>query len=129
MATLAHDVCNAHKASLFYIKTYWQSFYRVFPTMGMGSPHFNQKFAHSPPPHQILILSHQKSIQPNKKIKTFLAVVIVPVPFLFVLISYSFKTQIMLILIFIDVQYSKNAVLALNNFQIIKITPPQVLTT
>ena len=51
---------------------------------GWGSPPTNQKFGHSPSPRQILIPSHQKSIRPNKRIKTsFLAVVIAPVPFLF----------------------------------------------
>ena len=40
MATLAHDVCNVHGASSLFIKTFWQSLYRVFPTKGMGeSPH------------------------------------------------------------------------------------------
>ena len=33
------------------------------------SPPTNQKFAHSPPSHQTFIPSHQKSSQPNKKIK------------------------------------------------------------
>ena len=75
MATLAHDVCDVHGASSLYIKTCWQSLYRVFPTGGMaGSPPTNQKFAHSLPPHEIFITSHQKSSQPNKKVKTsFLA--------------------------------------------------------
>ena len=50
--------------------------------MGVGSS-TNQKFAHSPPPHQIFVPSDQKLTQPNKKIKTsFLAVAIAPVPFL-----------------------------------------------
>ena len=84
MATLAHDVCDVHGASSLYMKTCWQSLYGVFRTGGMGESPNNKKFAHLPPPHQIFIPSHQKSIQPNKKIKaSVLAVVIVPVPFLF----------------------------------------------
>ena len=84
MATLAHDVCDVHGASLLYIKTCWQGLYRVFPTNVWGSFPTNQKFAHSPPPHQICIPQHQMPIQPNKKIKmSFLAVVIAPAPFLF----------------------------------------------
>ena len=67
VATLAHDVCDMHGAFSLYIKTYWKSLYRVFPYGGWGSPPTNHEFAHSPPPHQILIPSHQKSIQPNKK--------------------------------------------------------------
>ena len=40
MATLAHDACDVHGASLLYIKTCWQGLYRVFPTGRMGeSPH------------------------------------------------------------------------------------------
>ena len=39
MATLEHDVCDVHGASLLYIKTCWQSLYMVFPTgEGWGSP-------------------------------------------------------------------------------------------
>ena len=57
-----------------------------------GCPTTNQKFAHSTPPHQIFIPSPQKSIQPNKKNISFLAVVTAPVPF-FVLILYSFETR------------------------------------
>ena len=84
MATLAHDVCDVHGAFSLYIKTCWQSLYRVFPTGGWGSPSTNKKFAHLLPPHQIFIPSYQKLIQPNEKIKTlFLVVVIAPVPFLF----------------------------------------------
>ena len=83
MATLEHDVCDVHDASSLYIKTCSQSLYRVFPTEGIGeSPH--QPTICSFTPHQIFIPSHQKSIQPNKKLKTsFLAVVIAPVPFSF----------------------------------------------
>ena len=114
MATLAHDVCDVHGASSLYIKTCWQSLYRVFPTGRMGqSPHHKKKkkFAHSPPPHQIFISSHQKSIQPNEKIKGSFSCTI------FALIySYSFKTQIMLIFLLIDVQYSQNAVFSFENF-------------
>ena len=83
MATLAHDVCDVHGASSLYIKTCWQSLYRISLLGGWGSPPTNQKFAHSPPPNQIFIPSHQKSIQPNKKITSLLAIVIAPVPFLF----------------------------------------------
>ena len=52
MATLAHDVCDVHGASSLYIKTCWQSLYRVFPTGGMGeSPHQPKicSFTPSPP--------------------------------------------------------------------------------
>ena len=81
IATLAHNVCDVHGGSSLYIKTYWQSLCRVFPTGGKPK----QKFAHSPPTHQIFIPSYQKSIQLNKKLKTsFLVVVTAPaVPFLF----------------------------------------------
>ena len=68
MATLEHGVCDVHGASSLYIKNCWQSLYRVFPIGGMDeSPPTNQKCAHSPPPHQIFVPSHQKSSQPNKK--------------------------------------------------------------
>ena len=84
MVTLAHDVCDVHRGSSLYIKTCWQSLYKVFPTGGMGESHTNQRFALLPPPHKIFIPSHQKSIQSNKKIKTsILAVVMAPVSFLF----------------------------------------------
>ena len=52
MATLAHDVCDVHGAFLLYVKTCWQSLYRVFPTGGMGeSPHQPKicSFTPSPP--------------------------------------------------------------------------------
>ena len=84
MATLAHDVCDVHGASRLYIKTWCKVYTGLSLLGGWGSPPTNQKFGHSPPPHQIFIPSHQKSIQANKRIKTsFLAVVIAPVPFLF----------------------------------------------
>ena len=60
MATLAQDVCDVHRASLLYIKTCWQSLYRVSPTGGMGESPQQQKIC--------------SFTQPNKKIKTsFLA--------------------------------------------------------
>ena len=52
MVTLAHDVCDVHGAFSLYIKTCWQSLYRVFPTGGMGeSPHQPKicSFTPSPP--------------------------------------------------------------------------------
>ena len=40
MVTLAHDVCDVHGAFSLYIKTCWQSLYKVFPTGEMGEfPH------------------------------------------------------------------------------------------
>ena len=115
MATLAHDVCDVHGASTLHIK-HVSKVYTGFSLLGWRSPTTNQKFAHSPLPHQIFIPFDQKSIQPNKKIKaSILAVVIAPVPF-FVLSSYSFETQVMLILILIDVQYSQNAVFSFEKF-------------
>ena len=59
--------------------------YTVFSLLGGWRSCFtNQKFAHSALSYQIFILSHQKSVQPNKKRKTsFLPVSIAPVPFLF----------------------------------------------
>ena len=79
MATSAHDICDVHGSFSLMAK-----FIQGFPYWGVGESPTNQQFAHSPPPHQIFIPSHQKSIQPNKKIKmSFLAVVIAPVPFLF----------------------------------------------
>ena len=84
MDTLAHDACDVHRASSLYIKTCWQSLYKVFPTGRMGESPTNQIFALLPPPHQTVIPSHQKSIQRNEKIKTsFLAVAIAPLPFFF----------------------------------------------
>ena len=106
MSTLAHDVCDVHGASSLYMKTCWQSsliyvityiyiyiyiyiwfiYIQVFPYWGDGGspPIQPQICSFPPPPHQIFIPSHQKTIQPNKKIKrSFLAVVIAPVPFLF----------------------------------------------
>ena len=83
------------------IKPVGKDYTRFSLLPGWGSPPIRHKYAHSAPPHQSLILSPQKSIQPNKKIKTsFLDVVIAPVYTIFVLISYSFETQIMLILMF-----------------------------
>ena len=38
MVTLAHDVCDVHGAFSLYIKTCWQSLYRVFPTGWMFAP-------------------------------------------------------------------------------------------
>ena len=103
---------------------------------GWGSPPTTKKkkFAHSPPPHQIFISSHQKSIQSNEKIKGSFSCTI------FALIySYSFKTQIMLIFLLIDVQYSQNAVFSFENFSncqnhssvshhLVKKMPPAVFT-
>ena len=84
MKNLAHNVCDVHGASVLYIKTYWQSLYRIFPTGMMGESPQQPKFAHLPPRHQIFLPYPQKSVQPNKKVKTsVLAVVIAPVPFLF----------------------------------------------
>ena len=84
MATLKDDVCDVRGASSLYIKTCWQSLCRVFPNGGMGESPNQQKICLFTPPHQIFIPSHQKLIQPNKKIKTsFLAVVIAAVPFWF----------------------------------------------
>ena len=83
MATLAYDVSDVHGASSLYIKTCWQSLCRVFPTGGWSSPPTNQKCVHSLPPHQTFIASHQKSIQLNKKIISFLGTAIASVPFLF----------------------------------------------
>ena len=83
MTTLEHDLCDVHRASSLYMKSSWQSLYRVFPTGGGVPPPTKNLLIH-PLPNEIFILSHQKSIQPNKIIKTsFLAVVIALVPFLF----------------------------------------------
>ena len=108
MANLAHDVCDVHGASSSYIKTCWQSLCKVFPIGAWGSPPFNKKFARSTFPTKFLFPPTKIQFKTIKKIKIFLAVVIVCVPFLFVLISYSFKRQIILMLI--DFQYSQNAV-------------------
>ena len=90
MATLAHDVCDVHGASLLYIKTYWQGLYRVCPTGRMGESPTNKKFTHSPPPYQICIPSHRKLIQPNEKNKNILFSCSHCSCTIFVLISYSF---------------------------------------
>ena len=139
MATLAHDVCDVHGASSSYIKTCWQSLCRVFPTGVWGSPPFNKKCARSTLPTKFLFPPTKSQFKLIKKIKTFLAVVIVPVPFLLVLILYSFKTQIILILM--DVQYSQNAVFSFEKFSnrqnhsssgshnLAKNFPPAVFTT
>ena len=59
--------------------------YRIFPTGAMGeSPPPAKHLLILPLPTNVLFPPHQKSIQPNRKMKTsFLAVVIAPVPFLF----------------------------------------------
>ena len=45
MATLEHDECDLHGAYSLYIKTCWQSLYRVFPTGRMGeSPYQPNQF-------------------------------------------------------------------------------------
>ena len=52
MATLAHDVCDVHGASLLYIKTCWQCLYRVFLTGQTGESSHQPKicsFTPSPP--------------------------------------------------------------------------------
>ena len=87
-------------------------FMQGFPYWGMGESSLQQKICS----FKFLFPPTKSQFKLIKKIKTFLAVVIVPVPFLFVLISYSFKTQIMLILILIDVQYSQNAVFSFEKF-------------
>ena len=80
MATLAHDVYGVHRASTLHIKTGF-SLLRGWGA-GVGPPTTKNLLIH-PPPHQIFIPSYQKSIEPNKKIKTsFLAIVIAPVAFL-----------------------------------------------
>ena len=84
MATLTHDAFYVHGASSLYIKTCWQSLYMVFPTGDMGESSHQPKICSFTPSPPNFYSSHQKSIQPNKKIKTsFLAVVIAPVTFLF----------------------------------------------
>ena len=45
MTTLAHAVCDVHGAFSLYIKTCWQSLYRVFPTGGWGSPPPTKNFS------------------------------------------------------------------------------------
>ena len=110
MATLAHDVCDVHRASLLYIKTCWQSLYEVFPTGGWGSPATNQTFACS-----LLPTKSQFNLIKTKNISFSCSHCSCTI---FVLISYSFKTQIMLILILIDVQYSQNAVFSFKKFSI-----------
>ena len=97
MATLAH-VCDVHGAFSLYIKTSWQSLYKVFPTRGDGGV--------SPPTKNLLIHSVATKFlfPPTKsqfnliKKKSFLAVVIAPVPFLFKF--HTLLKQIMLIFIF-----------------------------
>ena len=118
MATLAHDVCDVHGASTLYIK-HVGKVYTGFSLLGWGSPTTNQKFAHSPPPHQIFIPFDQNIIFSCSHCSCTI----------FCLSSYSFETQVMLILILIDVQYSQNAVFSFKNFRIVKITPSQVLHT
>ena len=82
MATLAHDVCGVHGASTLHIKTGFSLLRGWGVGGGVGPPTTKNLLIH-PPPHQIFIPSHQKSIEPNKKIKTsFLAIVIAPVAFL-----------------------------------------------
>ena len=67
--SLAHDVSYVHGASTLYKKHVGKAYTEFSLLWGCGSPTTNQKFAHSPHPHQILIPSHQKLIHPNKKIK------------------------------------------------------------
>ena len=52
MTTLAHDVCDVHGGSSLYIKTCWQSLYKVFPTGGIEELFHQPKicsFTPSPP--------------------------------------------------------------------------------
>ena len=105
MATLAHDVCDVHGASTLYIK-HVGKVYTGFSLLGWGSPTTNQKFAHSPPPHQIFIPFDQNIIFSCSHCSCTI----------FCLSSYSFETQVMLILILIDVQYSQNAVFSYEKF-------------
>ena len=105
MATLAHDVCDVHGASTLYIK-HVGKVYTGFSLLGWGSPTTNQKFAHSPPPHQIFIPFDQNIIFSCSHCSCTI----------FCLSSYSFETQVMLILILIDVQYSQNAVFSFEKF-------------
>ena len=82
MATLTHDVCDVHGGCI-----------QVFPYWGNGgnthppptpSPHTSQKLALFLLSTKFLLPLQQKSIQPDKKIKTsFSAVFIAPLPFLF----------------------------------------------
>ena len=69
MATLAHDVCDVHGASSLYIKTCWQSLYRVFPTGRMGqSPHQKKKnLLIHPLPTKFLFPPTKSQVNPIKK--------------------------------------------------------------
>ena len=52
MTTLAHDVCDVHGGSSLYIKTCWQSLYKVFLTGGIDDSFHQPKicsFIPSPP--------------------------------------------------------------------------------
>ena len=54
MATLAHDACDVHGASLLYVKTCWQGLYKVFPTGRMGeSPHQQKICSFTPFPPKV----------------------------------------------------------------------------
>ena len=115
MATLAHDVCDVHRASSSYTKTCWQSLYRFSPTGGMGESSHQPKICSLTPfpPNFYSLPPKVNSTQyKNKNIFScsHCSCTII------VLISYSFKTQIKLILILIDVQYSQNAVSSFEKF-------------
>ena len=66
--------------------------------------------------NKFLFPHHQKSIQPNKKIKYVTFSYSHCSCTIFVLISYSFEIQIMLILILMDIQYSQNYVFSFEKF-------------
>ena len=106
MATLAHDVCDVHGASVLNIyKNLLARFVQGFPYLedrGVPPPTKNllihplrTKFLFPPTESQFNLIKN-KNIFFSCSHYT-----------IFVLISYSFNTQIMLILILIDVQYSQ----------------------
>ena len=100
MATLVHDVCDVHRAFSLYIKTCWQSLYRVFPTARMGESPNQPKicsFTTSPPNVCSLPPKVNATQEKNKNVIFSCSHCSCTI---FVLISYSFETQIMLILIF-----------------------------
>ena len=110
MATLEHDVCDVHGASsslyvmcTLYIKTYWQGFYRVFPTRGMGeSLHPPKIYSFTPSPPNIYSLPPKVNSTQLKNKNVIFSCSHCSCT-IFILISYSFETQIMLIFIWCSV--------------------------
>ena len=112
MVTLAHDVCDVHRASSLYIKICYQGLYRGFPTGGMGeSPPATKNLLTYPLPTKFLFPPTKSQFNPIKNKNVIFSGSHCSCT-IFVLIPCAF----MLVLILIDVQYSQNAVFSFEKF-------------